>query len=58
MDSVGALSKRRVIRKPYSDGRGENSKYIEPRRFLEDASEIVLEHVHSVMQRYDFINIW
>ncbi|KAG5327716.1 CYB protein, partial [Acromyrmex heyeri] len=31
-----------------------NSKHIEPRRFFEDASEIVLEHVHSVMQHYDY----
>jgi len=27
-----------------------NSKYIEPRRFLEDAIKIVLEHVHFVIQ--------
>jgi len=33
-----------------------NSKHIELCRFLEDASEIVLEHVHSV-QRYDSIKI-
>ena len=32
-----------------------NSKHIEPRRFLEDASEIVLEY--SVMQQYDAIKI-
>ena len=34
-----------------------NFKHIEHRRFLEDASEIVLEHVHSIMQRYDSIKI-
>ena len=28
-----------------------------PRRFLEDANEIVFEHVHSVMQQYDSIKI-
>ncbi|KYM77398.1 hypothetical protein ALC53_12189 [Atta colombica] len=27
-----------------------NSKYIEPRQFLEDAIKIVLEHMHSVIQ--------
>ena len=42
-------------RKPYSDGRGD--KHIEARRFLEDVNEIVFEHVHSVMQRYDSIKI-
>ncbi|KAG5338747.1 SETMR methyltransferase, partial [Acromyrmex charruanus] len=35
----------------------KNFKHIESRRFFEDASEIVLEHVHSVMQRYDSIKI-
>ena len=34
-----------------------NSKHIEPRQFLEDASEIMLKHMHSVMQRYDSIKI-
>ncbi|XP_018404835.1 PREDICTED: uncharacterized protein LOC108781382 [Cyphomyrmex costatus] len=34
-----------------------NSNHIEPRRFLEDASEIVLERVQSVLQRYDSIKI-
>ncbi|KYN08427.1 hypothetical protein ALC62_00594 [Cyphomyrmex costatus] len=33
-----------------------NSNHIEPRRFLEDASEIVLERVQSVLQRHDSIN--
>ncbi|KYN14580.1 hypothetical protein ALC57_13214, partial [Trachymyrmex cornetzi] len=32
-----------------------NSNHIEPRRFLEDASEIVLERVQCIMQRYDSI---
>ena len=26
-----------------------NSKHIEPRQFLEDASKIVLEHVHTIV---------
>ncbi|KYQ47054.1 hypothetical protein ALC60_13929, partial [Trachymyrmex zeteki] len=34
-----------------------NSNYIEPRRFLEDASEIVLESVQCVLQRYDSLKI-
>ncbi|KYN22119.1 hypothetical protein ALC57_05493 [Trachymyrmex cornetzi] len=34
-----------------------NSNHIEPRRFLEDASEIVLESVQCIMQRYDSIKI-
>ena len=33
-----------------------NFKHIEPRRFLKDVSKIVLEHVHCVMQRYDYKN--
>jgi len=34
-----------------------NSKHIEPRIRLFEASEIVLEHVHNVMQRYDSVKI-
>ncbi|KYM96845.1 hypothetical protein ALC62_12487 [Cyphomyrmex costatus] len=34
-----------------------NSNHIDPRRFLEDASEIVLERVQCVLQRYDSIKI-
>jgi len=34
-----------------------NSKHIEPRQFLEDASEIVLERVRSVIQEHDNIKI-
>jgi len=34
-----------------------NSNYIELRRFQEDASEIVLECVQYIMQRYDSIKI-
>ncbi|KYN50341.1 hypothetical protein ALC62_14060, partial [Cyphomyrmex costatus] len=34
-----------------------NSNHIEPRRFLEDASEIVLERVQCIMRRYDSIKI-
>ncbi|KYN10235.1 hypothetical protein ALC57_17633, partial [Trachymyrmex cornetzi] len=34
-----------------------NSNHIEPRLFLEDASEIVLERVQCIMQRYDSIQI-
>ncbi|KYM93731.1 hypothetical protein ALC62_15669 [Cyphomyrmex costatus] len=34
-----------------------NSNHIEPCRFLEDASEIVLERVQCIMQRYDSIKI-
>ncbi|KYM96918.1 hypothetical protein ALC62_12413, partial [Cyphomyrmex costatus] len=34
-----------------------NSNHIDPRRFLEDASEIVLERVQCIMQRYDSIKI-
>jgi len=34
-----------------------NFKHIEPRQFLEDAREIVLEHVRSVMQEHDNIKI-
>ncbi|KYN23487.1 hypothetical protein ALC57_04094 [Trachymyrmex cornetzi] len=34
-----------------------NSNHIEPRRFLEDASEIVLERVQCIIQRYDSIKI-
>ncbi|KYN14186.1 hypothetical protein ALC57_13605, partial [Trachymyrmex cornetzi] len=34
-----------------------NSNHIEPRRFLEDASEIVLERIQCIMQRYDAIKI-
>ena len=48
---------RNGIRKPYSDGRSDNFKHVEPHRFLEDASEIMFEHVHSVMQRYDSTKI-
>jgi len=34
-----------------------NFKHVEPRQFLEDAREIVLEHVRSVMQENDNIKI-
>jgi len=34
-----------------------NFKYIEPRQFLEDAREIVIERVRSVMQEHDNIKI-
>jgi len=34
-----------------------NFKHIEPRQFLEDASEIVIERVRSVMQEHDNIKI-
>jgi len=34
-----------------------NFKHIEPRQFFEDAREIVLEHVRSVMQEHDNIKI-
>ncbi|KYQ49092.1 hypothetical protein ALC60_11847, partial [Trachymyrmex zeteki] len=34
-----------------------NSNYIEPHQFLEDASEIVLESVQCVLQRYDSLKI-
>ncbi|KYN21790.1 hypothetical protein ALC57_05831, partial [Trachymyrmex cornetzi] len=34
-----------------------NTNYIELRRFLEDASEIVLERVQGIMQKYDAIKI-
>ncbi|KYN09117.1 hypothetical protein ALC57_18748, partial [Trachymyrmex cornetzi] len=34
-----------------------NTNHIEPRRFLEDVSEIVLERVQCIMQRYDAIKI-
>ncbi|KYQ50681.1 hypothetical protein ALC60_10224 [Trachymyrmex zeteki] len=34
-----------------------NSNYVEPRRFLEDASEIVLESVQCVLQRCDSLKI-
>ncbi|KYN02011.1 hypothetical protein ALC62_07189 [Cyphomyrmex costatus] len=34
-----------------------NSNHIDPHRFLEDASEIVLERVQCVLQRYDSIKI-
>ncbi|KYQ53600.1 hypothetical protein ALC60_00220, partial [Trachymyrmex zeteki] len=35
-----------------------NSNYIEPRRFLEDTSEIVLESVQCVLQRYDINTVF
>ncbi|KYM95694.1 hypothetical protein ALC62_13660 [Cyphomyrmex costatus] len=38
-------------------GAGINSNHIDPRRFLEDASEIVLERIQCVLQRYDSIKI-
>ncbi|XP_018393244.1 PREDICTED: uncharacterized protein LOC108772246 [Cyphomyrmex costatus] len=34
-----------------------NSNHIDPRRFLEDVSEIALERVQCVLQRYDSIKI-
>jgi len=34
-----------------------NFKHIEPRHFLEDASEIVLQRVRNVIQRYNNIKI-
>jgi len=34
-----------------------NSKHIELRQFIEDACEIVLDHVQNVMQLYDSIKI-
>ncbi|XP_077256530.1 uncharacterized protein LOC143894260 [Temnothorax americanus] len=34
-----------------------NSKHIEPRQFLEDAREIVLDRVRNVMQRHDNVKI-
>jgi len=34
-----------------------NFKHIEPRQFLKDASEIVLERVRTVMTKYDNIKI-
>lgn len=34
-----------------------NSKHIEPRQFFEDAREIVLEHVKSVMQKHESLKI-
>ncbi|KYN05852.1 hypothetical protein ALC62_03213, partial [Cyphomyrmex costatus] len=34
-----------------------NSNHIDPHRFLEDASEIVLERVQCIMRRYDSIKI-
>ncbi|KYN07979.1 hypothetical protein ALC62_01044 [Cyphomyrmex costatus] len=34
-----------------------NSNHIEPRQFLEDASEIVLERVRDVMQRHNSVKI-
>ncbi|KYN21953.1 hypothetical protein ALC57_05665 [Trachymyrmex cornetzi] len=34
-----------------------NTNHIEPRRFLEDANEIVLERVQCIMQRYDSVKI-
>jgi len=34
-----------------------NFKHIEPRQFLEDANEIVIERVRSVMQKHDNIKI-
>ncbi|KYN50261.1 hypothetical protein ALC62_07536, partial [Cyphomyrmex costatus] len=34
-----------------------NSNHIEPRQFLEDASEIVLERVRNVMQRHNSVKI-
>jgi len=33
-----------------------NSKHIEPRQFLEDASEIVLNRVRDVLQKHVKIN--
>ena len=56
MDSVGALSKWRLKATVWRTGAVINSKYIEPRRFLENASEIVFEHVHSIMQRWLYKN--
>jgi len=34
-----------------------NSKYIEPRRFLEDAQDIVLEHVQNIIHKHHNIKI-
>jgi len=34
-----------------------NSGHIEPRQFLEDAREILLEHVQSVIRKHDNIKI-
>ncbi|KYN28570.1 hypothetical protein ALC57_02011 [Trachymyrmex cornetzi] len=34
-----------------------NTNYVEPRRFLEDSCEIVLERVQCIMQRYDAIKM-
>jgi len=34
-----------------------NSKYIEPRQFLENASEIVLDRVRDVLQKHDALKI-
>jgi len=34
-----------------------NSKYIEPRQFLENVRKIVLEHMQNVIQKHDNIKI-
>jgi len=34
-----------------------NSNYIEPRQFLEDASDIVLEHVQKLLQKHNCLKI-
>ena len=34
-----------------------NSRHIDPRQFLEDANEIVLERVQDVMQRHNNIKL-
>jgi len=45
------------VRKSYNDGVVINFKHIEPRQFLEDAREIMLERVRIVLTKYDNIKI-
>jgi len=34
-----------------------NSKYIKPRQFLENASEIMLDRVRDILQKYDILKM-
>ncbi|KYN30083.1 hypothetical protein ALC57_00460 [Trachymyrmex cornetzi] len=47
---------RRRVRKSYSDRRGDKLDHIEPRQFLEDAGNVVLERVRDV-ERHDNVKV-
>ena len=45
------------IRKSYIDRRGDNSNHIEPRRFLKDSGDVVLEWVRDIIERHGSMKV-